>query len=359
MQKKYNSLASIGDIYGKMLNQVQTVEESKIKKGGNDLNDGMPVQDGGPSKKGGWHKALEDLYMGNEEDEETDNLTKTVDDARAGKKKYPKDLHGDFDVELDDEDEDEEWGPVKGIKELKDKIAKETDPKKKAKLQAQLKERERYAMGAEDEEEDEETLLENEKISKQQVNNTMKKQKSVFDQLYNKIVSENFDAFGEDAEDDIDALGLGDATPDSDLDDDFGGEDDVTFTLDRATAQALCDVLQGALGEGGEEDFGDEGDDLDFGDEGEDDDLDFEEDEETFPTDKVGNDGTEKDIVKGGGHPLQQKNNKVKGKPQPRGGKASSDVTDKVGNDGTRDGTPNHGKNNKVSNLKQGEDFFR
>lgn len=303
---KRNSSPTIGDIYGEMLKQVSTVEESTIKKGGNELNDGVPLADGGPSKKGGWDKALEDLYANPEEDEE--EVT---------------------DEEMEDEDEDCDVC-----------------------------------------EEDEEELLESTKKSKQQVNKHMKKNKSIFDQYCDQILSENWGGF-EDAEDDIDALGLGDATPDSDLGDDFGGEEDgdsVTFTLDRATAQALVDVLQGALGDDmGGDDFGDE-DGLDFGDDdldgevGEEDEMDFEEDEEGYmPTDKVGNDGTEKDIVKSGSHPLQQKNNKVKGKPQPKGGKAgtTNNVMDKVGNDGTKDGQPDIGKQNKVSNLKQGEDFFR
>lgn len=338
MSKRKNSNVSIGDIYGDMLNDVKTVNESKIKKGGNDLNDGMPVQDGGPTKRGGWHQALEDLYVNPEEDEEVSYAD----------------------------------SPVKGIDELKRKLKQETDPKKRERLQKHLKNREKDAMAAEDEEdesdeeeteedweEDEEQLLESQKNLNNQINNVMKKKKSVFDNLYEKIISENFDSFDDDSSDDVDALGLDEATPDSDLDDDFGGdEDSVTITLDRATLQTLHDVIMGALGEGDE---GADGDDLNF-DEGEDEgeDMDYEEDEESaYPTDKVGNDGTEED--KGNtGHPLQKKSNfKVKGKPQPKGGKASSEVTDKVGNDGTKDGQPNLGKQNKVGNLKAGEDYFR
>lgn len=217
-------------------------------------------------------------------------------------------------------------------------------------------------------------IKESKKVPTQKINTNMKNK---FDRLYSKVIKENW-GFAEDAEDDISALGLDDATPDSDLDadfgggegDDFGGGEEVTITLDKATAQTLIDLLQGAIGGGeGEDDFGGEGEiegegDLDFGSEGgldedneeEDDDFDNEEDEETYGTKT---NAPDKKKV------FQAKNNKVGGKVKPSSKKASSDVTDDVGDDGdyghaiSSPKKPNDGKNNKVGNLKKGADFFR
>lgn len=221
----------------------------------------------------------------------------------------------------------------------------------------------------------EKTVKESKKVAKQTLNTFMKNQ-STFDRLYSKVIKENWGI--EDAEDDIGALGLGDATPDSDLDndfgggdeggDDFGGEgDEVTISIDKATAQTLIDLLQAAIGggdEGGEDDFGGEGDieggdegGLDFGGPDEDnEEMDFEEDEETYGTKTNAPD--KKKVY-------QSKNNKVGGKVKPSGKKASSDVTDKVGDDGdfghaiTSPKKVNDGKQNKVGNLNKGQDFFK
>lgn len=222
----------------------------------------------------------------------------------------------------------------------------------------------------EDEEDadEKETVKESKKVAKQKLNTFMKKQ-SNFDKLYNKVIKENWGVGFEDAEDDIDALGLGDATPDSDLGDDFGGGDDVegadnvTITIDRATAQTLIDLLQGAIGGETEDEFGGEGeieDDggLNFEDEPSEDneEMDFEEDEETYGTKTNAPDKKKA---------FQGKNNKVGGKVTPNKKKASSDVTDDVGDDGDLghaiSGAKkyNDGKNNKVSNLKKGADFFK
>lgn len=216
-------------------------------------------------------------------------------------------------------------------------------------------------------------VKESQKNARKQLNTFMKKQ-SKFDSLYSKVIKENWGI--EDAEDDIGALGLGDATPDSDLEDDFGGGEDefggdeggeVTITLDKATAQTLIDLLQGAIGggdEGGEDDFGGEGEidgggdegGLDFGGEEDNEDFDFDEDEETYGTKTNAPDKKKA---------FQSKNNKVGGKVKPHGGKAKSDVTDDVGDDGdfghaiTSPKKVNDGKNNKVGNLSKGADFFK
>jgi hypothetical protein len=253
-----------------------------------------------------------------------------------------------------------------GGKDLKDKKACQLDkggPSEKSGYKKALND------DKEDEEpeEDEETL-ENKKVSKQRLNTFMSR-KSVFDKLYEQVISENFGY--EDAEnEDIDALGLGDATPDSDLDDDFGGEDDlgdegdtVTLTIDRATAQTLMDLLQTAIG-GGEDDMGDEGD---FGGEG--DGLDFEDEGDIEGEDEEGDDEDEsydedEEVGATKSFPdkkkaMQAKKNAVKGKVKPKSGKASAEVTDEVGTKTGMSTSYNDGKNNKVAGkVTKGKDFF-
>ena len=185
--------------------------------------------------------------------------------------------------------------------------------------------------------------------------------KSVFDKLYNKVLKENFGQ-----EDDADALGLSDATPDSEFGDegfgDEGGDEfgdeggEVTFTLPKDVAQQLIDVLQASLG-GGEEDFGGEEEGLDFEDEDGGDDfgdsgLDFDEDEEEQGTKPA----PDKKKV------FQAKSNKVAGFPAAKSGKAKTDVTDETG---TKDGAPPitalQGKSNQVpgSTIKKSTDYFK
>ena len=208
---------------------------------------------------------------------------------------------------------------------------------------------------------EDEEITESKKIATNTLNKHMSK--SAFDKLFNKVLKENF---GQPQEgDDLDALGLEDSTPDADMGEDFGDDEDmgdegdsVSFTLDRATAQTLIDVLQGALGgegegegEGDDElDFGGEDDDMDFG--GEDDDMDFEEDEE---------EGTK--VAPDKKAAFQGKSNKVGGRANPKGSKtAKTDVTDETG---TKTTTPSfaalQGKNNQVpgSTLKAKQDYFR
>lgn len=237
-------------------------------------------------------------------------------------------------------------------------------------------------------EEDEETQFDPElqKKSRNRLNNFMTK-KSTFDKLFESVMGGAFDN-QEDAQE-VDALGLGDAPTDDEFGSEDGMEEDgdqITVTMSRSVAHELIELLQAAVGEGGSEEMEDEGLDFDgeddFGSEdgmeedaeeqdGDDDEMDYEEDEESgvFPTDKVGNDGTvgTKD-GKGSGqkHSLQGKNNKVSGKPQPKNqGTKVVGTTDKVGNDGDYGHAlhgakqPDMGKQNKVSDIRQAEDFFR
>lgn len=113
-------------------------------------------------------------------------------------------------------------------------------------------------------EEDEEIV---EKSSQRAINNFMSK--SIFDKLYENVMSDSMNMGSEDAESmELDALGIeGDAGGDE-----MGGEEDtVTITLSKDLAKQLHDVLMGVIGEGETEmeDMGEEmgeegGDEMDF-----------------------------------------------------------------------------------------------
>lgn len=99
--------------------------------------------------------------------------------------------------------------------------------------------------------------------------NTFNMSKSLFDKLFEDVMSGGMDEAGTDLPtggddfSDEQALGI-----DAGGEDDMGG-DEVTITLDRAMAQQFCDALQAALGGGMGEEEGDEEfsmDDEDFGD---------------------------------------------------------------------------------------------
>jgi len=332
---KKRDLLSIGDIYGDMLKPLRKellVKESKEPKSF-DGEFRKKKQKDGPEVADGYNKA--------------ENKPKEEDE------------------ELEGEEDAQSMVPKKKKNSINNSIKSMEDALKKPGISEKTKKdlkRRIFDLGSSSEYSEEEEIKESKKISREILNKHMSK--SYFDKLYSKVLKENFNFDSKDEGSDVDALGLDDATPDSEMDDDFGGEDDlggeedsVTFTLDRATAQALMDVLQGALG--GEEDLGDddlgfedEGDDLDFGDEG-DDDMNFDEDEEVQGT-KVAPDKKAA---------FQAKSNKVGGKANPKGsGKAKTDVTDEVG---TKDGAPPitalQGKNNQVpgSTLKKASDYFR
>jgi hypothetical protein len=103
-------------------------------------------------------------------------------------------------------------------------------------------------------EEDEENAL---KDAQGGINNYMAK-KSAFDTLFAKVISEDF---GMDEQDDLNALGIDDATPDAELGeegDDDTSEEEITVTLDKELAKTLCDLLQAAMGEEETDEAGDE-----------------------------------------------------------------------------------------------------
>ena len=65
--------AKLGDVYGTMLNGIKKNIKESVKKGGNDLNDGAPLIDGGPNKKGGYHAAINDDRKDSDCDEDEES----------------------------------------------------------------------------------------------------------------------------------------------------------------------------------------------------------------------------------------------------------------------------------------------
>jgi len=198
-----------------------------------------------------------------------------------------------------------------------------------------------YDEKSQDAEEDEEIPQESRKIARESLNNFMSK-KSIFDRLYENVIGQT-EGPEDTSMEDLDALGIEGDTE--------GESDEITITLDRATAQKLHDVLMPLLGGEGEAEGETEGED-----EGSDEDYesmgDSEEDEEDFGH-----------AVNAPKEPNMGKNNKV-GNLKPQSGGASSAYTDKVGDDGDHGHAlvnakePNMGKNNKVGSLKTGKSMF-
>lgn len=295
---KNNDFASIGDVYGSMLNTVKRniVNESKHTKVKPGEIGEVPLLDGGPTEKGGYKSP-------------------TIDKRNKSKKENL------YNIDVLSQDEDEE-----------------TKSKKKKKKKVVTKQAK--------------SSQEDGKMVKESINNFMRR-KSIFDKLYENVMNPGplggapADDMGEDTmddADDLDALGIEDDTLDEE-----GGE--VTLTLDRATAQQLCDMIQAALGEGDE----DMGEDMDMEEDmGED--MDMDEDMDTEEDEEDGGSNYTKQVDYG-------KNNKV-GNLKTQSGGASSAYTDKVGNDGDHGHAlvnakqPNMGKNNKVGSLKGGKSMF-
>lgn len=315
---KQNDVLSIGSVYGDMLNTMKRklVSEGKIgpKVKAGEIGE-APLIKGGPNDTSGY-------------------MSSVVDKKNKSKKENL------YNIDNLSEDEEGSSGLLKafGVK------GKTQQPKAKK------------------------TDLKTEKIAQESLNNFMKK-KSIFDKLYENVMSGGGPLGGSSAPamgggmgdemgeaDELDALGI-----EGEGEDEFGGEgEDVTFTLDRETAQKLIDVLQAAIGgeEGDMEDMEDMGEDFGAEDEGEDDGMD--EDEQGFW------DEDEEDLGHSGVNakePNMGKNNKV-GNLKVQSGGASSKYTDKVGNDGdyghagVNAKEPNMGKNNKVGSLKTGKSLF-
>jgi hypothetical protein len=186
----------------------------------------------------------------------------------------------------------------------------------------------------------------NEKTETQNINNFMNK--SIFDKLYEDVMSERLD----DTEvNDAEALGLpGEGEGEGEME----GEDTVTLTMDRETAQKLHDLLMGVLG--GEEEPAVEEEPTMDGDMSED--AEEKEEVEDEDSDTLG-EATDIKELKGKGESLQNKNNKVgdvTGKLTSKGG-GEGKVTDEVSSKSTgkhaivsdTDSGNLKGKNNKVA----------
>lgn len=201
---------------------------------------------------------------------------------------------------------------------------------------------------------------ESKKIVSNSINKFMRK-KSIFDKLYENVMSQPGSTGPMDSEMDdsqeLSALGIDDEGDSEGMEEEGGG--DVTITLDRETAQKLCDMIQSAMG--GDDLDSDLGDDLDsdLGDDLGDEPDDKEEDEQGFwdeDEEDLGANNLTKEVNYG-------KNNKV-GSLKTQGGTATSAYTDKVGSDGDHGHAlvnakqPNMGKSNKVGGLKTGKSMF-
>jgi hypothetical protein len=151
-----------------------------------------------------------------------------------------------------------------------------------------------------------------------------------FETLYNKIISEDSFGWSMDKDEDedegnageVDDFELSDESETDDMSDedeaddmdDEGDSGEVTFTLDKETAQKLIDVLQAAIGgeDMGEDEIEDE-DEFDMGDEDEDEDIFSSEDEdETLAKEEV-----DAEIV---GHSLVDQEKLLKGMNNPKNG---------------------------------------
>lgn len=186
----------------------------------------------------------------------------------------------------------------------------------------------------------------NEKTETENINNFMNK--SIFDKLYEDVMSERLD----DTEvNDAEALGLpGEGEGEGEME----GEDSVTLTIDRETAQKLHDLLMGVLG-GEEEPAVDEEPEVN----GEMGGKMSEDAEEVEDEDDTLGEATDIKELKGKGESLQSKNNKVgdvTGKLTSKGG-GEGKVTDEVSSKSTgkhaivsdTDSGNLKGKNNKVA----------
>jgi len=167
-----------------------------------------------------------------------------------------------------------------------------------------------------------------EKTEVQTINNFMSK--SIFDKLYEDVMSGQLDSDTQDAE----ALGLPGAG-----ESEASGEE-VTLNLSREHAQALCDALKAVLET--EEDSGDEEVD---GEEAVADEANEEKKDDKKKEDKkdedseVAAEATElKELPDSAGQALQKKDNKVGDvtKSLTSSGPGDAKVTDKVGNDGEK-----------------------
>jgi hypothetical protein len=204
--------------------------------------------------------------------------------------------------------------------------------------------------------------------------------KSKFDRLFENVMDDDKDlnmGMGPSSGPEGEAGDL-ESDTDLDIDSDLGDEgmgDEVTFTLDRETAEKLMDVLQAAIGgdsmgeddtdledleiEDDSDDLGGE-DDMGFGSDDEDEEECDDDDEE----EKVNYmDAVESEkLPDSAGKKLTDKNNKVPGTfGSASKGKASHEVTDEIGNSTMSDKAGHQltkPGNNKVGNMSTNKPLF-
>ena len=336
MAKSKNDFASIGNLYGSMLNGVkhQLVAEGKlgpavatnksnptVTKG--EIGDSKLAPDRGPRSTAGYMPAK-------------------VDKKTISSKDLEDNLYNINDLSYDEDEESKK--PKKGMFTKVKKAAEKDGYSKKAaeKIAGAAKAKKRGVY----KENDEEITEESRKIAKERLNNFMKR-KSIFDKLYENVMQPGGaqgagQDGGMDDSQELDALGI---------EDEHGGEEegDVTFTLDRATAEKLLDVIGAAMGqehyEGPSEDeYGGEEDSKMYG--GEEDEEGFwDEDEEEF--------GGAKDLSKEVNYGKNNKvsNLKVQGQAVSSGYVDKTGVSDEYGHTLVNAKQPNMGKDNKVKSV--------
>ena len=318
-----NDLTNLGEIYSDVFNKV-VVTEQNVPVG--EIGNADLEKQGGPEEKGGFKESENDITKVGKKNNNYNVRGYSYGDGNdpglGCDGPLPTGKGNAYSGIVGEEDEEDNEKP--------DYIDLDKDGNKKESMKKAAKDKKK---GEESEENSEET----EKIAKESLNNFMAT-KSVFDKLYDKVmVNENFPFANEEAgEDDLDALGLADAETDAEA-----GDDEITVTLDKDMARALCEVLQAAIG-----DEDDDGDEVDFEAEAPEgvEDYEGEEDEEGAPTamNTHYNDG---------------KNNKV-GNLKAKGAASAKGASGKVDPGSAMNTHYNDGKNNKVGNLKAGHSAF-
>lgn len=314
--------SSLGAIYGDMLNTVKKniIKESSSKIKAGEIGE-SPLIKGGPQTTAGYMSAK-------------------IDRRTMSKKELDDNLYNIKDLSEEDEemkDEDAEGKKAKkGTFTKIEKAAEKSGYSKKAaqKIAGAAKAK---IKGTYSKEEDEESQKVSGKIVRESLNNFMAR-KSVFDKLYENVMGMDQSEEGND----LSALGI---EPEGEGME--GGEDEVTLTLDRETAQKLIDVLSASLG--GDTESG-EGEDEYGGEETESD-----EDAESFyfgeeDEEDEGEPATASTSINYG---KQNKVGTLKVQKQAVTGK----TTDKVGYDGdyghalVNAKQPNMGKDNKIQSV--------
>lgn len=324
MSKSKNDFASIGDLYGGMLNGVkhQLVAEGKlgpavkttktnptVKPG--EIGDVPLAPDRGPRTTAGYLPAMVDKKVMSKKD--IDNNLYNIDDLSY------------------DEDEESKKGTFTKV----EKAAEKAGYGKKAalKIAGAVKAKKRA------EEDEEELVKESGKIAKERLNNFMRR-KSIFDKLYENVMQPDGRPEGGEMDDsqELDALGI--------EGDEMVGEDEVTFTLDRATAEKLLDVIGAAMGQEHDESEGEN----EYGGE---DEMSGEEDEEGFWDEDEEELGGAKEFTKevNTGKNNKVSNLKVQGQPVTGSYTDKTGVGDEYGHALVNARQPDMGKDNKVKSV--------